>query len=79
MTILDHVSDELHRTVKLALDTGEAASIDAGPCEREKQEILPYPPRIVFETSHFQTGQLRRERFAERHSRQQLAELHRPK
>jgi hypothetical protein len=28
MTILDHVSDELHRTVKLALDTGEATTIE---------------------------------------------------
>ena len=28
MTILDHLSDELHRTVKLALDTGEATTIE---------------------------------------------------
>ena len=28
MTTLENLSDELHRTLKLVLDTGEAASID---------------------------------------------------
>ena len=54
------------------------AAVDAGPGERKKHKTLLHPPRIVLETGYFQIGQLRRERFAERHPRQQLAELHRP-
>src|ERR1044071_6180032 len=84
---LNPCAGELIRAKQIAHDShsaeiqsilGEAAAIDAGTGERKKHKALLDAARIVIEPRHFQIGESRSERLAERYPRQQLAESHRP-
>ena len=56
----------------------EPAAVDARSCKCKKHKTLLDAARIVFQPRHFQMGDLRSEHLAERHPRQQLAELSSP-